>query len=175
MVYADASTTSVIAPTSAGFTRRFLVLPGAWRPDSTPGVSLRQGYLSCDTARTVLVEVAGDAAYLTVNGMVNGISRLEFEFPIEVAAAETLLSRLCLGPLLEKRCYRKNYGGWDWNIEVFEGENAGLIVAEVEVQSEVATVVLPSWIGREVSDDPRYFDSNLARDPFTSWGSTTSS
>lgn len=150
--------------------RKFLVTPGAWRPEPGRGVRLRQGYLSDDPARTVRVRVAGDLGLITVKGITRGISRLEFEFPIPIAEAEQLLNQLCAHPLIEKLRYRESYGGWTWDIDVFEGENAGLVVAEVELPSLLATVALPSWVGREVSDDPRYFNSNLARHPFTGWG-----
>lgn len=151
-------------------TRKFLVVPGAWRPGPSRGVFLRQGYLSSDAARTVSVQVAEDVAYLTVKGIVNGVSRLEFEFPIEVDAAETLLAHLCLRPLIEKRRYCENYGGWSWQIDLFEGENAGLVLAEVSLPTALSMVVLPSWVGREVTRDPRYFSTSLARHPCSDWG-----
>ncbi|MES2125234.1 MAG: CYTH domain-containing protein [Gemmatimonadota bacterium] len=151
--------------------RKFLIVPGAWRPDPAKGLVVRQGYLSHDPARTVRVRVAGAQGFLTIKGMTRGISRLEFEYPIPVADAEQMLDTLCLHPLIEKKRYREWYGGWHWEIDVFEGENAGLIVAEVELPTEVATVALPSWVGREVSDDPRYFNSNLARHPYSAWSS----
>ncbi|MES2304329.1 MAG: CYTH domain-containing protein [Gemmatimonadota bacterium] len=151
--------------------RKFLIVPGAWRPDPARGMAVRQGYLSHDPARTVRVRVTGTQGFITIKGITRGISRLEFEYPIPVTDAEALLAKLCIRPLIEKRRYRELYGGWTWEIDVFEGENAGLIVAEVELPTELTTVTLPSWVGREVSDDPRYFNSNLARHPYSLWGS----
>lgn len=150
--------------------RKFLVIPGAWRPNPARGTHYRQGYLSSDPARTVRVRVAGNQGYLTVKGLTRGIERLEFEYPIPQADAEQLLDQLCPRPWIEKRRYHESYGGWIWEIDIFEGDNAGLIIAEVELTSASAPVVLPSWVGREVSDDPRYFNSYLTGHPYSTWG-----
>lgn len=150
--------------------RKFLVSPGAWSPDPARGVRFRQGYLSTDPIRVVRVRVAGDAGALTIKGRTEGISRLEFEYPIPVEDATIMLDRLCPRPLVEKRRYRESYADRTWEIDVFEGDNAGLVVAEVELPSPTTPIALPPWVGREVSDDPRYFNSNLARHPFTQWG-----
>lgn len=150
--------------------RKYLIIPGAWHPDPARGTHYRQGYLSSDPARVVRVRVAGDAAWLTIKGLTEGISRLEFEYPIPVADANLLLDRLAVGSVVAKRRYRETFAGRVWEIDVFEGDNAGLVLAEVELPDADAAVELPPWVAREVSDDPRYFNSNLAVHPWWEWG-----
>jgi len=148
--------------------RKFLVT-GSWHPDPVRGTRYRQGYLSTDPARVVRVRTAGSAAYLTVKGITNGNTRSEYEFPIPLVDAEEMLDRLCVRPLIEKTRYRETVGGRVWEVDVFEGENRGLTVAEVELPDARAPLIQPPWAGPEVSGDPRYFNSNLARHPFTRW------
>jgi adenylate cyclase len=150
--------------------RKFLVDPGAWRPDPARGVRFRQGYLSVDPARVVRVRRAGPGGALTVKGLTTGVERAEFEYAIPLADADAMLDTLCLRPLLEKTRYREPWRGRTWEIDVFEGDNAGLIVAEVELAASSDVLELPPWAGKEVSDDPRYFNSNLTQHPFTRWG-----
>lgn len=146
--------------------RKFLVTDGAWQ--QAPGVLYRQGYLNRDKARTVRVRVAGDAAFLTIKGSSVGATRAEFEYPIPLADAQALLA-LCDGPLVEKTRHVLAHEGTVWEVDVFAGDNAGLVVAEVELGSEDQTFVRPDWLGEEVTQDPRYFNSNLAGHPFTKW------
>jgi len=149
--------------------RKFLVDPGAWHPDPARGVRFRQGYLSVDPARIVRIRRAGPGSALTIKGLTTGVERAEFEYAIPAVDADAMLDTLCLRPLLEKTRYREPWGGRTWEIDVFEGENAGLVVAEIELASAADDVQLPPWAGKEVSDDPRYFNSNLAQHPFTRW------
>jgi CYTH domain-containing protein len=113
--------------------------------------------------------VAGERAWLTVKGRTVGISRPEYEVQIPVCEALEMLENLCLKPLMEKRRTRLESGGLIWEVDEFLGENAGLIVAEVELTSPDQPVPLPDWVGQEVSGDPRYFNSNLLIHPFTRW------
>lgn len=149
--------------------RKFMVHPDAWHPDPARGIPYRQGYLSTDPARVVRVRTMGDSAALTIKGRTQGIARLEFEYAIPLADAAILLEQCCARPLVEKRRYRERHGGRIWAIDVFAGVNAGLVLAEVELPSSSTPIVLPPWVGPEVSDDPRYFNSNLARFPFNQW------
>jgi adenylate cyclase len=149
--------------------RKFLVRPKSWTPDETRGVRYRQGYLSTDPARVVRVRTAGSSAFITIKGPNTGIVRSEFEYAIPLADAEAMLDHLCAKPLIEKTRYRETIGGRLWEIDVFSGDNAGLMVAEVELPAADAPVVLPDWAGAEVSNDPRYFNSNLVQHPFSSW------
>lgn len=157
------------SPMATEIERKFLVPAGAWHPQPGTGTLYRQGYLSSDLQRIVRVRIAGDAAFLTVKGETQGISRLEFEYPIPVADAATMLDELCPRPFVEKRRYQERYAGLVWEIDVFEGDNAGLILAEVELPTPTTPIVLPPWVGREVSNDPRYFNSNLVAHPFKRW------
>lgn len=146
--------------------RKFLVTGDGWRNGS--GVLYRQGYLNRDKSRTVRVRIAGDAAFLTIKGRSVGATRAEFEYPIPVADAQALLA-LCDGPLIEKTRYRVPHAGHEWEVDVFAGDNAGLVVAELELQSESEAFAAPAWLGEEVSHDARYFNSNLATQPFCTW------
>jgi adenylate cyclase len=149
--------------------RKFLVASDAWRAFAAPGKRYRQGYLSTDPARTVRVRVAGAAAYLTVKGASSGAARAEYEYSIPPDHAEEMLDHLCLQPLIEKTRYRLDHGGLTWEIDVFEGDNAGLVVAEVELEDEAQPVELPPWVGTEVTGDGRYANANLVARPYRSW------
>ncbi|MBD1914819.1 MULTISPECIES: CYTH domain-containing protein [Cyanophyceae] len=148
--------------------RKFLVVGDGWR-QAAQGELIRQGYIPTQDARTVRVRRVGDRAYLTLKGPAVGLVRPEFEYPIPVADAQTMLATLCQPPLIEKTRYRLPLGNVVWEIDEFLGENQGLIVAEVELTSADQVVNLPDWIGAEVSYDSRYQNSNLARHPFRSW------
>ncbi len=147
---------------------KYLVRLEIWKP-SESGVLYRQGYLSTAEERVVRVRIAGEEAFLTVKGPAHGITRLELEYPIPMADAATMLDLLCERPLIEKTRYRQSFAGKIWEIDVFHGDNAGLVVAEVEVASESEPIEPPSWLGPEVSSDPRYFNSNLINNPYKNW------
>ncbi|MBW4459243.1 MAG: CYTH domain-containing protein [Nodosilinea sp. WJT8-NPBG4] len=148
--------------------RKFLVVGDSWR-QGAQGELMCQGYIPTQDARTVRVRQVGDRAYITLKGPAVGLVRPEFEYPIPVADAQIILATLCQPPLIEKTRYRLPLGNVVWEIDEFLGENQGLIVAEVELTSADQVVDLPVWIGAEVSYDPRYQNSNLARHPFRSW------
>jgi adenylate cyclase len=148
--------------------RKFLVTGDGWRAGAT-GKPYRQGYLSSLKERTVRVRTDGEKGYLTIKGPSIGASRDEFEYAIPVADALAMLDTLCEQPLVEKIRYPVPFGGLTWEVDVFGGENAGLIVAEVELRSESQRIELPPWVGSDVTEDPRYFNSNLARTPFRRW------
>jgi CYTH domain-containing protein len=147
--------------------RKFLVADRSIL-DGRIGVPYRQGYLSADPARTVRVRRAGDHAYLTIKGISQGASRAEFEYPIPVDDAEALLA-LCEGRIIDKVRYRVGHAGLTWEIDVFAGDNEGLVVAEVEIPDVETVVDIPTWAGDEVTHDPRYFNSSLVSRPFRDW------
>ena len=148
--------------------RKFLVQKDpAWT--SLPGTKYRQGYLNTTKERIVRVRTIGDQGYLTVKGLTVGATRLEFEYEIPLADADTMLDDLCERPLIEKRRYKVEHNDLTWEIDEFFGENDGLIVAEVELESEEQSFQKPPWIGEEVTGDPRYFNSNLVQHPYTAW------
>lgn len=148
--------------------RKFLVCNDSWRP-GVRGTLFRQGYLSTDPERTVRVRLEGERGVLTIKGLTRGISRAEFEYSIPAAEAAVLLDSLCLQPLIEKTRYRIEHAGQLWEIDEFAGDNAGLVLAEVELTCEEEAVELPPWAGAEVSTDPRYFNANLVGHPFCRW------
>ena len=147
--------------------RKFLVEGEAWRQRGT-SVRIRQGYLSTDPERTVRVRVLGEHGKLTVKGKSSGIVRAEFEYDVPLEDAEAMLS-LCLAPLLEKTRTTIAVGDVCWEVDEFFGENAGLVVAEVELASAEQRIVVPEWVGTEVSDDPRYYNANLLAHPYSRW------
>jgi adenylate cyclase len=146
--------------------RKFLVSGDGWRQADARWLS--QGYLNRDPLRTVRVRVAGPQAFLTIKGPNDGIRRMEFEYPIPLPEAEALLA-LCDGPLIQKFRHRVAHADLVWEVDEFHGANAGLVVAEVELPSEDHPFQAPPWLGQEVSDDPRYFNSSLSRHPFCDW------
>ncbi len=148
--------------------RKFLVKGDEWRKLGK-GTVYRQGYLSTVKERVVRVRTIDDKGYLTIKGITTGATRLEFEYEIPVKDANQMLDELCERPLIEKTRYVVEYGGLTWEIDEFAGENQGLILAEVELSSEDQQIELPDWIGEEVTGDPRYFNSNLIKHPFTRW------
>lgn len=148
--------------------RKFLVRVDRWR-SSGPGTAYRQGYLSSDADRVVRVRIAGDEARLTVKGRTVGLTRSEFEYAIPLDDARAMLDRLCERPLIEKDRHLELHEGKTWEIDVFHGENEGLVVAELELSSEDEPFARPEWLGEEVSSDPRYANANLARAPYSTW------
>ena len=148
--------------------RKFLVSGEAWR-ETAEGTRYRQGFLSTEPERTVRVRVAGPRGSITVKGKNVGARRAEFEYEIPVADAERMLDTLCKRPLIEKVRYTVAVAPHTWEIDVFEGENAGLVVAEIELRSEHEAFDKPEWVGDEVTGDPRYFNSNLVSNPYQTW------
>ena len=132
------------------------------------GIAYRQGYLSLDPVRTVRIRQAGDHAYVTIKGRAQGAARAEFEYEIPPEDVADLLA-LCQRPLIEKTRHRIDHAGLTWEVDVFEGDNGGLIVAEVELPSADTTVEIPAWVGDEVTADARYYNANLVSHPFCDW------
>lgn len=149
--------------------RKFLLIGEDWKRDvvGTPK-RLSQGYLCSDPAKSVRVRIAGDRATLTVKGAREGITRLEMQYDIPVADAERMLA-LCERPLIDKTRHIAMHGGIKWEVDIFHAENEGLKIAEVELASEDQVVPLPVWVGAEVSEEARYYNSCLARHPFRDW------
>jgi adenylate cyclase len=149
--------------------RKFLLIGDEWR-ENAQGILIRQGYISSQPERTVRVRTSNNQGYLTLKGKTTGITRLEFEYPIPLDEANILLDQLCEQPIVEKIRYLVDYKGFTWEIDEFRGDNAGLLIAEIELESEDQFLAKPEWIGEEVSGDARYFNSSLSRNPFLGWG-----
>ena len=147
--------------------RKFLVRDASVL-DGNDGIPYRQGYLSIDVDRTVRIRRAGPHAYVTIKGRSHGATRAEFEYEIPLDDADALLA-LCLPPIIEKVRHRVPHAGLVWEVDVFGGANDGLVVAEVELPSEDTVVDLPSWVGAEVTGDPRYYNANLITNPYRYW------
>ena len=148
--------------------RKYLMASDGWR-GLAEGVDYRQGYLSTVKERTVRVRTIADRGFLTIKGISTGASRREYEYEIPAGEAHEMLDELCERPLIEKRRFEISHAGLIWEIDEFSGDNAGLIVAEVELESEDQLIDIPSWIGEEVTGDPRYFNSSLVANPFSTW------
>lgn len=146
--------------------RKFLIVGEGWR--SAPAVYFCQGYLNRSKERTVRIRVAGEQGYLTIKGATSGVSRAEFEYEIPLADAQQMLT-LCDGPLIEKYRRKISYEGMLWEVDEFLGENQGLVVAEIELESEHQKFAKPDWVGEEVTQDARYYNSNLSAQPFCKW------
>lgn len=148
--------------------RKFLIKNEEWRK-LTRGILYRQGYLSTIPERTVRVRVVGENGYLTVKGLTKGLTRVEFEYEIPLLDANQMLDQLCERPIIEKLRHKLDFAGFTWEIDEYLGENQGLIIAEVELDDEKDYLELPSWVGEEVSDDPKYFNASLVTNPFHKW------
>ena len=148
--------------------RKYLVKVAAWVPKDA-GIHFKQGYLNSQKERVVRVRIEGDVAKLTIKGITKGVTRSEFEYSIPVEDAGLLLDNLCEQPLIDKHRHKEVHFGKTWEIDVFHGLNEGLVVAEIELGSETEAITLPDWAAAEVSSDPRYFNSNLLKNPFSTW------
>jgi CYTH domain-containing protein len=148
--------------------RKFLLKNDSWR-SLVQGKKCRQGYLNRVEERVVRVRTIDDKGFLTIKGITRGAVRAEFEYDIPIAEAEAMLDHLCEKPLIVKKRYKIKFGGLIWDVDEFLGENQGLIVAEVELESEDQPFEKPSWIGEEVTGDPKYYNSNLTQYPYTRW------
>jgi len=148
--------------------RKFLVVSEDWKILAKP-VFMRQGYLSSQANRVVRVRIEDQAAMLTIKGKTEGIARAEWEYPIPLSDAQELLNGLCEQPLIEKNRYRIAVDDLVWEVDEFFGDNAGLVVAEVELSSVDQVFLKPTWCGEEVSHDHRYANANLFKHPFKLW------
>ena len=148
--------------------RKFLVKGDGWR-DMAEGVLFRQGYIARTQDRTVRVRVAGEKGYLTIKYRGEGIARSEFEYDIPLEEAQALLDGLAPGEIIEKLRHTFEYEGSVWEVDEFLGANRGLIVAEIELESEDQPFVRPEWLGDEVSRISRYLNVELSRLPYTAW------
>lgn len=149
--------------------RKFLTTSIDYRT-SAKGEAYKQGYICRQADKIVRIRVAGSHAYVTIKGKLhNATTRNEYEYEIPVEHAEEMLSELCEKPLIEKTRYKVCWGKDVWEIDEFHGENEGLVVAELEIPSEDYRFSLPPWIGKEVTDDPKYINANLVTNPYKSW------
>jgi adenylate cyclase len=149
--------------------RKFLVKNELWREHVVAESKLVQGYLARGDNATVRVRTNGGSAHINIKGATAGIRRTEFEYEIPLVDAEELLQQLALQPNIEKTRFRVRCGDHIWDLDLFAGENSGLVLAEIELESEQEQFEMPPWAGDEVSDDSRYYNANLAQLPFNRW------
>lgn len=149
--------------------RKYLIKEDKYIPTGK-GIMIKQGYLSVDAGRVVRVRVADKKGFITIKGKMEGITRDEFEYEIPKKEAEKMLG-MCLNNAIEKIRYIENFNGMTWEIDVFEKDNKGLVLAEIELESEDQRFDLPIWIKKEVTHDKRYYNSWLSVKPFKTWAS----
>jgi len=147
--------------------KKFLLKNDNWRRDAK-GTFYKQGYLSTKKERTVRVRINGGKAFLTIKGPSQGSSRLEFEYEISLQDAKEIIN-LCEKPVIEKTRYIVIHKGLKWEIDEFDGDNKGLILAELELTDEHQKFELPEWIGDEVTGNPDYYNASLTKKPYSSW------
>jgi adenylate cyclase len=149
--------------------RKYLVVNDKWKPFVEHEARLKQGYLAALPGITVRVRMVDEQALLTIKGETTGISRLEYEYAIPLSDAREMLERLVADGAIDKTRYRVRCGEHVWDLDRFHGDNEGLILAEIELQSEREAFQLPDWVGEEVSRDPRYYNANLIKRPYRGW------
>jgi adenylate cyclase len=150
--------------------RKFLVVNDGWRGAVQRRARYRQGYLASGPASSVRIRTSEDGAWLNIKGATLGVRRSEYEYPIPLTDADEMLDELCDGALIEKTRYFVEHQGKIWEIDVFDGANDGLVVAEIELDSEDEAFARPDWLGEEVSHDRRYYNVSLVNHPYSSWG-----
>jgi adenylate cyclase len=149
--------------------RKFLIANDGWRSLADGGRRIRQAYLAATDRAVVRVRIEdGSGGTLTIKSAKPGLSRQEFEYWVPPADAEAL-AELRQGSVLQKKRFRVPHAGRIWEVDVYSGDNEGLAIAEIELESEDAVVDLPAWVGAEVTGDARYYAARLARSPFQSW------
>jgi adenylate cyclase len=149
--------------------RKFLLCSDGWRSAVSSRMLMRQGYLSSGSRCSIRARIADERAWLNLKAKRSGMTRLEYEYSIPVQDANEILAELCDGPLVEKYRHEVIVGRHVWEIDEFLGDNAGLIVAEIELSSEAELFERPQWVGEEVTEDARYYNFNLAKRPFSRW------
>jgi adenylate cyclase len=149
--------------------RKFLVVRDLWDREVKPdGIPVSQGYIAETDAGIVRIRIKGSQGFITVKGRASGITRPEFEYPIPLNDAKEML-RILDPPQVSKTRFIILFGGKTWEVDVFDGLNAGLITAEIELKSEEEAFERPPWVGEEVTADHRYANSELAKRPYGSW------
>ncbi len=149
--------------------RKFLVINDQWQSAVVAKHPIRQGYLAQQQGVSVRVRLRGEQGWLTIKGPTTGISRQEYEYPIPAQQAHEMLDTLATSGIIEKIRYQVRHHQQTWEVDTFLGRNSGLLIAEIELESEQQPFDLPPWVGDEVSQDPRYFNARLADHPYQEW------
>ena len=149
--------------------RKFLTVSDGYRKNYQKKSYYKQGYITTEKTKTVRIRIAGEHAFITIKGATSRYSRIEYEYPIPVKDADEMLEKLCDKPLIEKYRYEYMYNGLKWEIDEFLGENEGLILAEIELETEDQPFDKPDFIGKEVTGDIRYYNAHLTHYPYSEW------
>lgn len=149
--------------------RKFLLKNNNWREQVSRSMRIRQGYLGTIDKASVRVRVQGDEANINIKSATLDMRRMEYEYPIPLDEAEEMLDKLSSGPQVDKTRFIVERNNHVWEIDEFYGDNEGLIVAELELNSEDETYESPDWLGDEVTEDPRYYNVNLSKHPYKHW------
>lgn len=158
-----------LLPMGTEIERKFLLAGDGWRREATDVRVLRQGYLSTDPKCAVRVRLSGRSAWLTVKGRAVEGAAPEFEYPVPPTDAEAMLDRLAKRPLIEKKRHIIPLQGFIWEVDEFFGENAGLVLAEIELAAADQDFPRPAWLGREVTGEAAYYNASLVARPFRTW------
>jgi adenylate cyclase len=148
---------------------KFLLANDGWRQHVSHSVKYRQGYLSSQATSSIRVRISNDHAWLNIKTATIGTRRHEYEYEIPMADADEILNNLCRKPLIEKTRHFVTAGSHVWEIDEFEGDNQGLIVAEIELDETQQSFAKPAWLGKEVTDNLRYYNNNLAIHSYSEW------
>jgi adenylate cyclase len=149
--------------------RKFIVINDLWNKSVISQKVIKQGYIATTSKATVRVRLAGDQAYINIKGSTVGIRRREYEYPIPVEEAQELLEHMVTGTVIDKVRYKVRCGDHHWDLDLFQGPNQGLVVAEIELEHEDEQFEMPEWAGEEVSGDTRYYNASLVKYPFCDW------
>lgn len=149
--------------------RKFLIINDNWKALPSQSEKYIQGYFVTNEKCSIRVRIADDTASINIKSATLGVTRSEYDYPVPVSDAREMLKNLCVHPLIEKIRHKIKYDNHTWEIDVFSGENEGLIVAEIELASIDEPFSKPDWVGEEVSDDPRYYNVCLIEHPYKTW------
>ncbi len=149
--------------------RKYLTVNDDWRENADAGVRIIQAYMTSNDKSSIRIRIQGEQANINIKSKTLGIERSEYEYAIPLTEAKEMLENLCDRPFIEKTRYRVINDQHEWEIDVFAGDNEGLIVAELELSSADEVFALPDWIGKEVSNDPRYYNICLVTHPYNKW------
>jgi adenylate cyclase len=149
--------------------RKFLVSSDDWRKQVQESHNIVQGYLNSGAHCSVRIRISGDQAWLNIKSATIGSQRQEFEYEIPLQDGFDMLASLRQGPSIEKTRHLIRYGEHLWEVDEFKGDNNGLIVAEIELSAQEERFERPAWLGQEVTQDARYYNTQLSRHPFNSW------
>ncbi|HKK10442.1 MAG TPA: CYTH domain-containing protein [Bacteroidales bacterium] len=148
--------------------RKFLVKDFSFKEEAYRSDEIKQGYLSIMPEKSVRVRTKYKKAFLTIKGKTTGFSRAEFEYEIPLDDARKMMELFC-ETIIDKERYLVKYDNFTWEVDVFHGENEGLVLAEIELNSENTTFAIPEWAGREVTGDQKYYNANLIKQPYRKW------